>query len=445
VILHGFNMVYKRPPYHPAHAGFGEDDARFLARNGFNTIRLGVIYKGVEPEPGKYDDAYLAKIAKTQRLLAKHGIYSLLDFHQDLYNERFQGEGWPDWAVIDDGLPAEPKNGFPGNYLTMPALNRAFDHFWANDPGPGGIGLVDRYAKAWGHVASRFSSIPGSVGYDLLNEPWPGSEYPSCVNPESCGDFDAGPLTDFTKTTIKEIRKADTRTLAWYEPLLTFDFGADTQHGDPEDARAGFSFHIYCLPGAVGGSTEDSCDTLEEMPLDNADARSDRTKDALLVTEFGATDDLVTLERIARLSDDHMVGWQEWHYCGCDEPTSQAAPEVQAVVIDPKKPPRGENLKSEKLKALSRPYPQVVAGTPLDWKFDAEEHTFKLVYKTKRVSGKGAFRRGVTDVFVPKSHYPRGYRATVKGGRAISKRNARHLLLRAKRGAKQVSVVVRAR
>ena len=30
VILHGVNMVYKRPPYYPAAAGFGADDARFL-------------------------------------------------------------------------------------------------------------------------------------------------------------------------------------------------------------------------------------------------------------------------------------------------------------------------------------------------------------------------------------------------------------------------------
>jgi endoglycosylceramidase len=221
VVLHGFNMVYKRPPYHPIHAGFGEDDARFLARHGFNTIRLGVIYKGVEPELGSYDDAYLAKIAKTQRLLARHGIYSMLDFHQDLYNERFEGEGWPDWAVIDDGLPAEPKNGFPANYLTMPALNRAFDHFWANDLAPDGTGLVDRYALAWKHVANRFKTMPGSLGYDLMNEPWPGSTYPSCVSTEGCPAFDQGPLSEFTLKTIKAIREADKRNLAWYEPLLT--------------------------------------------------------------------------------------------------------------------------------------------------------------------------------------------------------------------------------
>ena len=445
VMLHGFNMVYKRPPYHPIHAGFGKNDAKFLARNGFNTIRLGVIYAGVEPEPGQYDDAYLAKIGKTQKVLARRGVYSLVDFHQDMYNERFEGEGWPDWAVLDDGMPAEPKNGFPANYLTMPALNRAFDHFWANDAGPGGVGLVDRYAAAWKHFADRFKTMPGSLGYDLMNEPWPGSTYPSCVSTEGCPAFDSGPLTEFTLKTIKAIREADERNLTWYEPLLTFDFGADTSHGDPEDPRAGFSFHIYCLPGAFRSGTGEECGTFEDMPLENADNRSAETNDALLVTEFGATDDLATLERVTRLADEHMVGWQEWHYCACDEPTSQAAPDVQAIVIDPKKPPRGDNLKRDKLKVLSRPYPQVVAGTPEEWKFDPEQHTFELSYKTKRASGKGRFKRGVTDVFVPRLHYPDGYRVKVDGARVESRPNAKHLLLRTRRGTKAVEATVRAR
>jgi endoglycosylceramidase len=442
VVLHGLNMVYKRPPYDPASAGFGADDAAFLKRNGFNTIRLGVIYKGVEPAPGEYSDAYLAKIAASQEMLARRGVYSLLDFHQDLYNERFQGEGWPDWAVIDDGLPAEPKNGFPGNYLGMPALNRAFDHFWANDPGPGGVGLVDRYAAAWRHVAGRFESASGLVGYDLVNEPWPGSVYPSCASTAGCPAFDSGPLTDFTRATIQAIRKADARTLAWYEPLLTFDFGADTSHGDPQDERAGFSFHIYCLPGAFGGQTGDQCGEFEDIPLTNADNRSDETGDALLVTEFGATDDLATLRRVVDLADDHMVGWQEWHYCGCDEPTSQVSPDVQALVKDPKKPPRGDNLKQEKLAVLSRPYPQVVAGTPGGWDFDSESRKFELSYKTAKASGKGSFKRGLTDVFVPRLHYAKGYRVALKGARVVSRRGSQHLLLRALKGAAQVRLTV---
>jgi endoglycosylceramidase len=162
----------------------------------------------------------------------------------------------------------------------------------------------------------------------------------------------------------------------------------------------------------------------------------------LLVTEFGATDDLPTLERVTGLADDHMVGWQEWHYCACDEPTSQAAPDVQAVVVDPKKPPRGENLKRDKLKVLSRPYPQVVAGTPEEWKFDTEEHMFELAYKTKRASGKGRFRRGLTNVFIPRLHFPDGYRVEVKGARVESRPDAKHLLLRGRRRADAVRVSV---
>jgi len=343
--------------------------------------------------------------------------------------------------VQDDGMPAEPKNGFPGNYLTMPALNRAFDHFWANDPGPGDVGLVDRYAAAWEHVAGRFESIPGLLGYDLMNEPWPGSEYPSCISPEGCPAFDSGPLSDFTLKTIEAIRKADPRSLAWYEPLSVFNFGADTSVVDSEDAHTGFSFHVYCLAGVVGGA-EDDCATLEQMPFDNADERSDETNDALLVTEYGATDDFETLGRITSFADEHMVGWQEWHYCACDEPTSQAAPDVQAIVIDPKLPPRGDNLKRGKLKVLSRPYPQVVAGTPEEWQFDPDEHTFSLKYKTKRASGKGRFKRGLTDVFVPRLHYRDGYRVEVHGARVESRPDAKHLLLRGGRRAGTVSVSV---
>src|SRR5262249_28895788 len=151
--------------------------------NGFDTVRLGLIYKGVEPQPGNYDSAYLSQISDTEHVLAQHGIFSLLDFHQDLYNERFGGEGWPDWAVQDDGLPALPNVGFPGNYLVMLALNRAFDHFWANDPGPGGVGLQDRYDAALGHVAATIGGGDHVLGYDLLNEPWPGTVYPTCVVP----------------------------------------------------------------------------------------------------------------------------------------------------------------------------------------------------------------------------------------------------------------------
>ncbi len=129
VVLHGLNQVYKVPPYEPSADGFGDDDAAFLAGNGFNAMRLGVIWAAVEPQPLSYDDTYLASIAQTVATLASHGIVSLLDFHQDLYNEVFQGEGAPAWAVKTDGLP-NPQLGFPGNYFANPAEEFAWHAFW---------------------------------------------------------------------------------------------------------------------------------------------------------------------------------------------------------------------------------------------------------------------------------------------------------------------------
>jgi endoglycosylceramidase len=43
VTLHGLNEVYKLAPYYPSADGFGSDDAIFLAANGFNTVRVGII------------------------------------------------------------------------------------------------------------------------------------------------------------------------------------------------------------------------------------------------------------------------------------------------------------------------------------------------------------------------------------------------------------------
>src|SRR2546429_572799 len=86
-------------------------------------------------------------------------------------------------VFVSHGLPAKPQAGFPGNYLVQPAVNRAFDNFWANAAGPGGVGTGDRYAAAWQHVGSRFASDDGILGYDLLNEPWPGSGWQQCANP----------------------------------------------------------------------------------------------------------------------------------------------------------------------------------------------------------------------------------------------------------------------
>ena len=126
VIFHGVNMVMKVPPYQPSAMGFGDDDAAMLAREGFNTVRLGMTAEAVEPRPGVFDDAYLAGIGATVQTLGAHGIRVLLDMHQDLFNERWIYEGLAqEYArrvqrnVGGDfgGLPAYPDVKDPGYVL----------------------------------------------------------------------------------------------------------------------------------------------------------------------------------------------------------------------------------------------------------------------------------------------------------------------------------------
>ena len=453
VILHGVNMVYKRPPYYPAATGFGNDDAAFLQRNGFNAVRLGVIYAGVEPGPGAYDDSYLNQIAATESTLAKHGVFSQLDFHQDMYNERFQGEGWPDWAVLDDGIPNAPQAGFPNNYFLNPALIRAFDNFWANNAGPGGIGLQDRYAAAWAHVASRFVSAKHTLGFDLLNEPWPGTPWASCLTLQGCPSFDTGAMAPFYRRVFDRIRAVERQKLIWYEPNVLFNFGADTNIPAFGDRSAGFSFHFYCTPGvAAPPYNVASCDQQDEHVMANADKRSQATGDALILSEFGATDDLATIRSNVAIADRHMVSWEYWHYCECRDPTTSGSG-VQAIVVDPSLPPTGSNVKQAKLDVLSQPYPQLIAGTPRGWTFDPATRVFRLSYSTKGPTRKGFSRRlrkpskralaaRQTEIFLGRARYPKGYRASVRGGAVVSKPRAGVLKVIACPGRRAVRVTV---
>ena len=444
LVLHGLNMVYKRAPYAPDRIGFGKDDAAFLARNGFTTVRLGLIWKAVEPQPGQYDDAYLARIRRTTELLAGQGIWTLLDFHQDLFHERFQGEGAPDWAVQDEGLPAQPQLGFPNNYFGQLALNRAFDHFWANDPGPGGVGLQDRYAAAWRHVASYFRSTPRVLGVDLFNEPWPGSVFATCTNPLGCPLFDQQ-LQAFSQRSIDAIRSVDQRTTVFYEPNVIFNNGAQTSVR-PTGARLGFSFHDYCLTADVGtaeaGFGSQVCDGFDGIVWQNMNEHVAASGDAPLLTEFGATNDRTTLTTMVDRAAAHRVGWQYWGYCGCDDPTTTGPGATQALVLDPAKAPTGTNVDWAKLRAIVVPHPLAVAGTPLRYHFDRSSKVFTAAWSTARAGGPGRFRPGSrTTLALPTLVYRQGYRVAVTGGGILSSPGARVLVIRQVAG-QRVNVVV---
>ncbi len=157
---------------------FDENLIRNLSQLGFNLVRLGLTWDSIEPEPGKYNEENLDKIEKVADLCAKYGIYFFLDMHQDLYSGAPQtaGDGAPEWACITDGAKFTPtKLVWAEGYFWGKAVHKAFDNFWA-DREYNGIPLQTYFCNMWKHVAERFKDHPALFGFDLLNEPFPGTD-----------------------------------------------------------------------------------------------------------------------------------------------------------------------------------------------------------------------------------------------------------------------------
>ncbi len=432
VVTHGLNMVAKRPPYLPSRLGFDADDARWIRAQGFTSVRLGVIASGVAPTPFAVDGAYLDDIAATVRTLHAAGLATLVDLHQDYYTESTGGEGFPGWLVRDRLGPAR---------LGIGRRDAApFDGLWGNDGG-----VQDDIARLWTVVAARLRDVPGIIGYDLFNEPYPGSRADECANANGCRSFDEGTLRPFFARLIAGVRAADLERLVFVEPGVSFNQGAPSFIGDLGDDRAGFSFHVYCssVIGVPG------CDVRRPAAFANAERQAAASGDALLLTEFGATDDSGRLTAVLDAADRAMVGWLQWSYFN-EDPCCARPHEGLVHRLDV--PPGPDTVKAGKLAILARPTPVLVDGTPLGWSWDADDGRLRVRWSTTRVRPVGAgspraeaAASRVSVIQVPAAAVPGRWSVTVTGGRVISKARDRSVRIRADRDASSVTVVVQGR
>jgi endoglycosylceramidase len=391
VNLHGVNLVQKFPPIAPATAGFGADDARFLRDEGFNVVRLGVVFGAVMPRPGVIDQAYVDSIAETVRVLADEKVFTLLDFHQDGYGPATHGNGFPEWATLTDGLP-NPPDPFPSYYLTNPALQRAFDNFWENRPGPDGVPLQTHYAEAVHSVAAAVAAEDYVLGYDLMNEPWPGADWGSCIA-GGCPAIEAARLVPFGRRMTEAIRSVDREHIVFSEPFVLFNFGqADTSLSGIGAPQSGLSYHVYA-----------TTPELDEAVMDRAITASTQG-DALLATEFGATSDTATIRRLTGAFDSRLLSWIFWSY---DE----------NLVHDLTRPPTDANVVESTLTGLVRPNPIATNGTPTSARFDPVTGEYDYTYSTARPDGRPANPAYPTSIVLPHRVYPDGYTVTVDGAR----------------------------
>jgi len=415
VLLHGVNEVAKSAPFYPGAFGFGADDARFLARQGFNAVRLGVEFQGLMPEPGRIDRGYIEALARTVAQLSRRHVFVLLDFHQDGLGPRYGGNGFPAWMSLDDGLPSPPGASFPLYYIQNPAMQRAFESFWANRPGPGGVGLQDRFVAGLRAVVARFRHEPYVLGYELMNEPWPGAVWQPCVT--GCPDLEAGLLGPFYRRATAAVRGLTRRQQVLVEPFVLFNFGQGPTSLPGRDTGNTLSTHSYALDPAG-----------EDAVVDHSVAAAQRDGAPVLLTEFGATTDVATLQRLTAGFDRGLLPWIFWAY-------------NEEIVTDRSAPASLATVRSlDTLKALARPYPAALAGTPESLAFDPATRAFELRYSTTGPGGQ-RYRPGTATVItMPRLAYPDGYAAKVTGGYVASRRCARRLVVLAARGASTVTV-----
>lgn len=488
VFLHGVNAVDKRPPFElfddPGQPwSFSPSDAARIASLGFNVVRLGIIWQGIEPgtlgpnnprvctpgpphDPGQFNpaiaSAYLDRVARTVAILARAHVYTLLDLHEDVYSSAFGGEGAPLWAVCTNGLPIGHLPGRWSNTYRDPALDVAVHHFWTNDVHGD---LQGEYLRVWKLVAQRFRGDPWVVGYDPINEPFTRTVTVSDPFTSPARDPDPQVARDleclYTGRAHPGRSELDgaivhcppqvpevglIRTLQSADPVHPVFFEPDifTSRGRPNDVGAMnlpnlvFNFHVYCgyRNPVTGNPTDvDECARqelrtmrrrVEEQP-DIASAAQPKGP-ALFMSEFGATSSTSLMTSLTADADSLEIGWIYWAWKYYDDPTGSTD---EALVT-------ASGAYVPTVAELARTYPVAVAGMPTSFSFDPKTAAFRFVYRANPAVA------APTLIFVPVAiHYPTGYCAAAVDAAVVSAPGATNLVVRNDPGDALVTVTVR--
>jgi hypothetical protein len=258
VLLRGVNVNqlvdYGQPDKtKPTVRPLGESDyAQMASEYGFNVQRLNLSWSALEPARGQFSQAYIARVRQAVNWAASHGIYTVLDMHQDTYSKyvtatpgtacrigaspEFGNDGAPAWATLTGGAKG---CGFQGRDLS-PNVEQSFTNLYDNTNGIGG-----EFAAAWGELAHSFAGDTAVAGYDLLNEPGPGN---------SPGVTSAPLLGRLYQQVISSVRSAESTAPGGYHHLVVFEpsilwsglgFDVTPPVGFSGDPDLVFSPHLY--------------------------------------------------------------------------------------------------------------------------------------------------------------------------------------------------------
>jgi len=449
-IFHGFNVVYKEAPWYPPSDAFTPTDSLdghtmdLMHSWGFNIVRLGVMWPGVEPSRGKVDEAYLQEVSRLSAELAKRGIYTLADLHQDLGSRHFCGEGFPEYYV--DALAEDPNSTlskaskFPKPLpITLPVdsqtripalkdcLKRDFGVYYTTDRvgalfselyTPGST-LNLGFVRFWGTVAKAFRGQPHVLGYELLNEP---SGFCLGGGAFSCKDVpglafsnsvEGRKLTPLYQAAARAIRAVDLDTPIFFEgtvPPKMVDIFPDLPLGN--ETQQGFAYHIYCQPHEGNGPVAAAeCRAAQEMFTRSYFRFLNKHKRIPgIMTEFGAIggspEELEHMEFLLGKMDEQFQGWTYWMLKKYHDFTTANSAES---LYD-----ENGNVEEEKLKALSRTYAPAIAGEPNHMNFDPKTGDFELSFRA-------TIEEAATEVYLNEAlNYPNGYTTEVTPSGCLS-------------------------
>jgi endoglycosylceramidase len=428
-LFHGVNAVYKVPPYIPETNSFtpqtslSAKDIALMSDWGFNVVRLGVMWPGVEPAPGHVNVTYLNEMRALVDRLGDAGIYTIVDFHQDVLSNRFCGEGVPDWSV---GLDAErePFAGPVGPVLhnvpgtvhpnVSECLERPFGLYYFSAQASAAFqrlydnvdGFQDALVGYWGAVAAAFAESPNVLGYELINEPWCGDYLrdPSLLLP---GVADKRNLAPMYRRLNGAIRQHDAERIVFFENSLldlTAKTGftpATTPGGVDAQDRQALSYHIYCGPDDKQGDPRyiGLCNVENDYFYANAMDDVQRIGAGAFLTEFGAVANATTgvemIDHLLDLADRHIQSWAYWAYKLFGDFTTQGSGESMFA--------SDGSAETNKLASLTRTYATAIAGVPTLHRYSTRTGHFALHYNAS------ASIDAPTQVYFYEAlHYPNG-------------------------------------
>lgn len=215
-----------------------------LRTSGFNVVRLLISWKALEPSPNPKIESdllpegqqYLSSMNIIINELYLRNIFVILDFHQDIANEAYGGDGFPDWAIaIDSENPKPPVSKGPDKkwqvkYVLNKSLKHTFKSFWENDLTNTNedlvhypvrthlertIGLSIKFLKS----LQGGNTHPAIIGIEPFNEPHPGLIDKSI--------FESKYLMDFYTNVNNEIKKVDDNLSIFIEPRVDWTVSSE--------------------------------------------------------------------------------------------------------------------------------------------------------------------------------------------------------------------------